>query len=133
MGAEPTQEPLAPRSSTGPAGSAPVASASRAPAAQPARDRARRRTQERRTRAWAIAAALGTASFAWAFGYIYGEIRAGSDPGLRTASAAIQSQSRLEQPDARPVDPQQQFPQQVDPQQQQQQQPAMPPLTTRQS
>ena len=44
--------------------------------------------RKRRTRARLITAALATAAFAWPFGYLIGQLRAGHDPGLRTGASA---------------------------------------------
>lgn len=90
-------------------------------------------TEKRRTRAWTAAAAVGAGVFAFAFGYIYGEVRAGTDPGLRETNAS----------QVAPAQQQQQVQPQLPPDQSGSVTPdqsgslpgdqGMPPLTTRQS
>lgn len=77
-----------------------------------------------------IAGATGAGIFAFSFGYIYGEVRAGSDPGLERAGHVATTTRRSPAPQR--IQPQQQIdPQQVDPRQLQPQQ--LPPVTTQQS
>ncbi len=102
-------------------------------ATTPARELVATERRRRRNRAWLLTGALGAATFAWSFGYILGEVRAGSDPGLRrvAAPAALTERSQT------PVTPQTQIPQPLAPQQQQTpqspSQQALPPVTTQQS
>ena len=93
-----------------------------APESKPTRVVVQSRRQERRTRAWLLTGALGAATFAWSFGYILGEVRAGTDPGLRAAATTNASQRA-------PSQPADQFSQPGDESQGQ----SVPPLTTRQS
>jgi hypothetical protein len=82
-----------------------------------------------------IAGATGAGIFAFSFGYIYGEVRAGSDPGLERAGHVATTTRRSparRSPAPQRIQPQQQIdPQQVDPRQLQPQQ--LPPVTTQQS
>lgn len=101
-----------------------------------------RHAEARKTRAWTAAFAAGAGVFAFAFGYIYGEVRAGTDPGLRQASVSRAAQPQGES--QQQINPQQQAPQvqpQLPPDQSGQSgqsgsvpgDQGMPPLTTRQS
>lgn len=117
-----------------------------APAAAPARESIRERVvaqrAQRRGRAWTIAAATGAAVFAFSFGYVYGEVRNGTDPAMKKAAVKHPVQPVTPNPGAVTpggVDPSGGFdPQGVYPGSDQQQVPVdpsqgLPPVTTRQS